>query len=333
MPNPRFGYAFDMRNPPHWPKRWTDLYTEHLDFISWSETIGFEGVWFAEHHGSLDGYLPSPLVMAAAVAARTKTIRIGTSIALAPFYHPVRLAEDAAVIDIISGGRLDLAVALGYVRAEADRYGLDFSKRAKRTDETLQIIRRLWRGETFSFEGDFFQLDNAKIAPLPVSERMPLWIGGNSKPAYRRAAKYGDGFFGPVESYPDYAAEVAALGMAPSAARIHSIGANDMWHLVSNDPERTIEEVLDHIVYQTNSYAEWQEGTATATFTRVTKDQMRPAANQWVMTPEQSISHFKAKLAIAPVESHAMMAPAGFPLDKLAYHAELFAKEVLPAFR
>jgi len=333
MASPRFGYAFDMRNPSDWHKGWHEHYAEHLDFIAWSETIGFEGVWFAEHHGSRDGYLPSPLVMSAAVAARTKTMRIGTSIAIAPFYHPVRLAEDAALIDIISNGRFDLAVALGYVKAEADRFGLDFAKRAKRTDETLQIVRRLWQGETFSFEGEIYRLDNASISPRPVSEHMPLWVGGNSKPAYRRAAKFGDGFFGPVESYAAYAEEVAALGLPPTAARIRSIGASDMWHLVSEDPEQTIEDVLDHIVYHTNSYAEWQEGTSTTVFTRVTKEQIRAVASKWVMTPAQSIAHFKAKLTIAPFESHAMMVPAGYPLEKLAHHAELFAKQVLPGFR
>jgi len=332
MSRVQFGYAFDMRNPEAWRKPWPDFYAEHLDFIAWTETIGFGGVWFAEHHGSSDGYLPSPLTMASAVAARTKTMRIGTSIALAPFYHPVRLAEDTAVLDIISNGRFDLALAIGYVKAEATRYGLDFAKRARRTDEMLQIIRRLWQGETFSFEGDFYQLDKAMISPLPASGHMPLWIGGNSVPAYRRAAIHGDGFFGPVESFAAYAEEVKALGKEPSAARIRAIGANDMWHIVSEDPERTIEEVIDHIVYQTNSYAEWQEGTSTATFTRVTREQMRMAAGQWVMTPDQSIAHFKAKLALAPVESHAMMVPAGFPLDKLARHAELFAAKVMPAF-
>jgi alkanesulfonate monooxygenase SsuD/methylene tetrahydromethanopterin reductase-like flavin-dependent oxidoreductase (luciferase family) len=333
MPQPRFGFAFDMRNPPQWQKPWHDLYAEHLDFIAWTETIGFEAVWFAEHHAASDGYLPSPLAMAAAVASRTKTMRIGSAIALAPFYHPVRLAEDAAVIDIISNGRFDLALAIGYVKAEAERYGLDFAKRARRTDETLQIVRRLWQGETFSFEGEFYQLSNSRISPLPVSDHMPLWIGGNSPAAYRRAAKYGDGFFGPVESYQAYVSELTSLGMAGSRARIRSIGASDMWHLVSEDPERTIDEVLDHIVYQTNSYAEWQEGTTTAAFTKVARDDLRPAASRWVMTPEQSIAHFQAKLAIAPFESHAMMAPAGFPLTKMAEHAELFASKVLPAFR
>ena len=91
--------------------------------------------------------------------------------------------------------------------------------------------------------------------------------------------------------------------------------------------------MLDHLVYHTNSYAEWQEGTTTATFTRVTREEMRAAAGQWVMTPEQSIAHFKAKLAAAPIESHAMMAPAGYPLEKMAKHAQLFADRVLPAFK
>jgi len=332
MSKPRFGFAFDMRNPANWQKPWHQHYAEHLDFVAWTETIGFQGVWFAEHHGSLDGYLPSPLVMASAVAARTKTMRIGTCIALAPFYHPVRLAEDAAVIDIISGGRFDLALAIGYVPGEAERYGNDFKKRARRTDETLQIIRRLWRGETFDFNGEFFELKNARINPLPVNPDMPLWVGGNSAPAYRRVAKYADGFLGPVEAFAEYAAAVAGLGDPAKRARICSIGSNDMWHLVSEEPEQTVEDVIDHIVYQTNSYAEWMEDSATSAFKRVTREELLPAARNWVMTPEESIAHLKAKVAIAPIESHAMMVPAGYPLSKLAQHAQLFADKVLPAF-
>jgi len=329
---PRFGYAFDMRNPPQWHKPLPELYAEHIEFIAWTETIGFGGVWFAEHHGASDGYLPSPLVMATAVASRTKRLQIGTSIALAPFYHPVRLAEDTALIDIISNGRFKLALALGYVKAEAEGYGVDFAKRARRTDEMLQIIRRLWQGECVSFDGEFYRLSNTRIALLPVSEPMELWIGGNSRPAYRRAARFGDGFFGPVECWAPYLEEVRALRGDVSSARLRSIGSQDMWHLVSENPEETIEEVLDHIVYQTNSYAEWQEGTSTEAFIRVSRESLRPVAGQWVMTPEQSIAHFRAKLAVAPMESHAMMVPAGYPLDKLAKHAELFASKVLPAF-
>jgi len=333
MTAPRFGFVFDMRNATPWLKPAHDMFVAHLDFIAWTESIGFRNVWFAEHHGSSDGYLPSPLIMAAAAAARTRTMRIGTCIALAPFYHPVRLAEDVAVLDILSGGRFDLALALGYVPSEADRYGNNFKKRARRTDDLLQIVRRLWQGESFDFESEFFQLKGARISPLPISKDLPIWVGGNSAPAYRRAAKYGDGFFGPVEGFAEYAAAVEELGDPAKKPRICSIGSNDMWHLVSEDPEQTIEDVLDHIVYQTNTYAEWMDNNdATSVFKRVTRDELRPAARTWVMTPDASIDYIKGKMALAPIEAHGMMAPSGYPLEKLAVHAQIFADKVMPAF-
>src|SRR5579883_2591092 len=102
----RFGFTMDLRNPEAWHRPWPELYAEHLDFIGWAETLGFDGVWLAEHHGIADGFPPSPFVIGAAIAARTKTLRIATAVALAPFYHPVRLAEDTAVLDALSNGRL-----------------------------------------------------------------------------------------------------------------------------------------------------------------------------------------------------------------------------------
>ena len=147
-PQVGFGYGFDLRNPPQWQRPWADLYAETLEFIAWTETLGFERVWLAEHHGVDDGYLPSPLMVGAAVAARTKSMRIATGVALAPHYHPVRLAEDMAVLDCISNGRAELALGLGYIRTEAKAYGFAPKHRAAMADEILQIVRRLWTGET-----------------------------------------------------------------------------------------------------------------------------------------------------------------------------------------
>src|SRR6516162_3825450 len=115
----RFGFIFDFRNPPAWQRPWADFYAEGLDYIAWLETIGFDAVWLAEHHGVEDGYLPSPLVIGAAIAARTKRMRISPGIAIAPFYHPVRLAEDIAVLDNISNGRAEVALGIGYREVEA----------------------------------------------------------------------------------------------------------------------------------------------------------------------------------------------------------------------
>lgn len=104
-----FGYLYDFRNPPQWERRPADLYAEILEFISWSETAGFAGAWVPEHHGAQDGYMPAPNVALAAIAARTSKIRLGSAIALAPLYHPVRFAEECAVLDILSDGRLEMS--------------------------------------------------------------------------------------------------------------------------------------------------------------------------------------------------------------------------------
>ena len=104
-----FGYLYDFRNPQQWRKPWPDLYAQTLEFITWTESIGFEGAWVPEHHGAEDGYAPSPLVTLAAIAARTRTIKLGSAIALAPLYHPVRFAEECAVLDILSNRKFQPA--------------------------------------------------------------------------------------------------------------------------------------------------------------------------------------------------------------------------------
>ena len=110
----RFGLWYDFRNPPAWKRPYDQLYGEIFEQIAWAEQHGFEDVWLSEHHFIEDGYSPALLPIAAAIAARTKKIRIGTSVMLLPFHHPVRLAEDAATVDVISGGRFELGVGTGY---------------------------------------------------------------------------------------------------------------------------------------------------------------------------------------------------------------------------
>ena len=214
-----FGLLYDLRNPEPWRKPWTDLYAETLDFIAWTETLGFDGAWVPEHHVAADGYVSSPLTALAAIAARTRRIKLGTGVALAPFYHPVRFAEDSAMVDAISNGRLEIALALGYRRREADAYGIEFSTRPSRMDEFLQIVRRLWSGETISFEGRHFKLKNAFISQRPPRGHIPLFVGAYSERAMMRVAKYGDGYLGAAELYDVYAAKLRECGKDPSAGR------------------------------------------------------------------------------------------------------------------
>lgn len=330
----RFGFGFDLRNPQQWHKPWADFYAEHLDFIAWTETLGFGAVWFAEHHGIEDGYLPSPLIMGAAVAARTKTMHIGQGIALAPFYHPVRLAEDCAVLDIISNGRLELSLGTGYLPFEAKAYDFDFKGRGKLTDELLQILVPLWEGETVSFKGEYFNVEKARIFPLPIQKpHIPLFIGGTARPGWRRAARFADGFNGPVEYYPQVLEEVRAAGRPDSDLRFMSLSYSDMWLVVTDDPERTINEIAPHAYYQINTYAEWQQQEDWAPFTPMGLDNFKKSGAMKIFTPDEAIAYIRSRMEMAPIEAFCMQAPTGFPLSSYAKHVELFANKVLPAFR
>ncbi|RYE64493.1 MAG: LLM class flavin-dependent oxidoreductase, partial [Oxalobacteraceae bacterium] len=142
-----FGYLYDFRNPPQWQRPWESVYAEILDVVSWTEQVGFRGAWVPEHHLADDGYMPAPLIALTAMAARTKQIKLGSAIALAPLYNPVRFAEDCAVLDIFSSGRLEMGLAIGYRKRETAAFGVDFTKRGKLFDEWLQIVTQLWAGE------------------------------------------------------------------------------------------------------------------------------------------------------------------------------------------
>lgn len=332
--NIRFGYGFDMRNPVPWRKPWADHYREHLEFIAWTETLGFEQTWIAEHHCDEDGYCPSPLVVCAALASMTKTMRLSTGIGLAPFYHPTRLAEDVAVLDIISNGRIELALGLGYLHREFKAYGVDVKTRGRRTDELLRIVRPLWRGEEVTFDGEFYQLDKARIFPLPVQEpHIPVYIGGAVKAGYRRAARYGDGYFGPTDSINDYMEAVREEGKPDSAGRVAMIGTTDSWLVVSDDPERAMAEVAPHYFYQYNVYAKWLE-EGDFIMPKLTLEEFKQAGIVNALTPEQAIKHIKARTNAYPqLDSYALQAPVGLAMDKFAPYAEAFAKHVLPAFK
>jgi alkanesulfonate monooxygenase SsuD/methylene tetrahydromethanopterin reductase-like flavin-dependent oxidoreductase (luciferase family) len=332
-----FGYLYDFRNPAPWRRSWVDVYAETLEFIRWSESVGFTGAWVPEHHGAEDGYQPSPLVALAAIAARTTTIKLGSSIALAPLYHPVRFAEDCAVLDHLSNGRLEMAVAVGYRRREADAYGVDFSSRGRRTDEFLEIVTRLWRGETVSCEGRHFTLKNASIVPTPRAGRIPLYIGGFTDKALERAAKYGDGYFGNVEVCDLYAQKLRDVGKDPACARIRIQG---LFVVVAHDPGKAMHELAPYFHYVNNAYGQWLSEDRDATGFGDTA-QLKPMALEAfkasgilrILTPDQAIELFSKMRAKAPVEHFIMMLPPGLPPTKFTEYAQVFANEVIPAFR
>jgi alkanesulfonate monooxygenase SsuD/methylene tetrahydromethanopterin reductase-like flavin-dependent oxidoreductase (luciferase family) len=187
----RFGLWYDFRTPTRWPQDPSDLYAAILDQIVRAEDLGWDDVWLSEHHFIDDGYLPSCLPMAAAIAARTRRMRIGTAILQLPLHDPVRLAEDAAIVDVISRGRLDLGVGLGYRPQEYAGFDLDWSTRVERLEEGLEVLRALFAGEALDFSGRHYRLVCDGIRPLPVQRPLPILLGAIAEPALRRAARLG----------------------------------------------------------------------------------------------------------------------------------------------
>ena len=167
------------------------FYPEFLEEVLSGESLGFDSVWLEEHHGVKDHYWPSPLTGLAGVATRTERIAIGTNILVLPFYHPVRVAEDAALLNIMSRGRFILGAAIGYKPDEFALYQTPMEKRGARFEEAIRLIKLLWTQETVDFEGRFYRLEKMKIEPRPATPP-PVWLGGWGELALARAARLGD---------------------------------------------------------------------------------------------------------------------------------------------
>ena len=167
-------------------------YRETLELVRLAERVGFDSAWVSEHHGSSDGYLPSMLPMLAALAAVTERIELGTGVVLTSFHDPLRLAEDAAVVDLLSGGRLLLGLGNGWREEEFRMFGASKAERGARTEETVEVLRRAWTGRRFSFEGRTLAYDRVKVTPQPARPGgPPILLGGYDRKAVapRRPAR------------------------------------------------------------------------------------------------------------------------------------------------
>ena len=190
-PHLRIGVVYDFRNPPDSGIDNQDFYAEILDQAVWLEGLGIDLIWFTEHHFVDDGYLPSWIPVASAMAARTARVRFSSDISILPLYQPVRLAEDLAVLDNLSGGRVEIGVGLGYVPQDLAGYGLEVAQRVSRTDEGLEILTRCFSGERFSFKGKRYEAEDVIIRPDYVQPGgPPLWVAASSRAGALRAARF-----------------------------------------------------------------------------------------------------------------------------------------------
>jgi alkanesulfonate monooxygenase SsuD/methylene tetrahydromethanopterin reductase-like flavin-dependent oxidoreductase (luciferase family) len=167
------------------------LYGAILDQVQWLDGLGLDLVWFTEHHFVEDGCLPSWIPVASAMTSRTRCVRFSCDICLLPFNHPIRLAEDLAVLDNISNGRVEVGIGMGNAPHEFRGYGLPVSRRVSLTDEGLAVLRRAFAGDAFSFEGKRYTFQNVKITPGYVqSGGPPLWVAAMAEPGAERAARF-----------------------------------------------------------------------------------------------------------------------------------------------
>lgn len=195
MPDLRIGVCYDFRNPPDSGVSDQALYQEVLEQVVWLDQIGADLVWFTEHHFVDDGYLPSWIPVAGAMAAVTKRVRFGTDICLMPFNHPIRLAEDLAVLDNLSGGRVELGLGMGYAPHEFRGFGFPVSRRVSLMNEGIEVLQKCFLGERFSYHGKRYQFDDVIITPGYVQKGgPPLWIAAMSEQGAARAAKYNTNF-------------------------------------------------------------------------------------------------------------------------------------------
>ena len=248
-----YGLWYDFRNPEQWHRPFDEFYASTLTQIREAESLGFDSVWLTEHHFCEDGYTPSPLVLAGAIGFGTTQMRIGTNLMLLSLHDPIRLAEDAATLSLITQGRFDLGLGIGYRRLEFDQFGRKLSHRPSMMEEGVEIIRRAWRGEKINFRGKRFEVGDLKITPEPVI-KPKLLLGGMAEPAIARAARIGDGFLCTGGIGLDiYADSLMAEGKKINDGNV----VMGCWAIIAEDPEREAAKIGEHVLYHINEYFKW----------------------------------------------------------------------------
>jgi probable F420-dependent oxidoreductase len=314
------------------------FYTEALEEVTRAEDLGFDSVWMEEHHSVTNHYWPSPLMVLAGFATRTSRLTLGTDIMVAAFHHPVRLAEDAALLDVMSGGRVVVGLAIGYKPDEFALYGVDLEKRGARFEEQLAIVKGLWTQERVSFRGRYYTVEG-RLEPKPVTKpHPPLWIGGWGDLTLKRAAVLGDHWI------PGPTADLARLlaGKRQFLANRATAGRDEAlteWPLtrdviIAETDRRARELAEEHIMvaYRREYAGGWRhpfidasvatdlDGLMKDRFIIGGPDQCRAQIRRFVA--EYGMTHLICRMFFP-----------GMPHTHIMRSLQLLATEVMPAFR
>lgn len=339
----KVGLLHTLQAPRRWGQPWSRVYAELLEQAAAAEDLGYDALWLGEHHFLADGHCPAPLVVAGAIAARTRRLRLGTAIVLLALYHPVRLAEDAAVVDLVSNGRLILGVGHGYQPAEFVGFGIPRTERFGRARETLALVERLWTEERVSFHGRYWRLDGVTLEPRPVQRpHPPVWFAAVRRRSVTRIALSGGVLIRPpADPLPRLQAmervyRQALEGRTPAARPL----IREVY--VADDPEQARRDAEDHIMYiYRELYTRWgalSEQDTNGSFRRVVDPEdpalawERLSRDRFVIGDVATCVHELGRYRDVLGTDYliARMHFPGMPLAKTLRSMELFAREVLP---
>ncbi len=311
---------------PEWGTPSEDLYAACLDQCSWADQHGFAGVRINEHHRTDDGYIPSPIVLGGAIAARTEKLRIRISLIVLPLHDPVRIAEDIAVLDILSRGRTELVVGAGYVAEEFQMFGRDVADRLELLERGVDALRLAMSGDEFELAGR-----RVKVTPRPYRGRtIPIVMGGSSVRAARQAAKLADGFEpAPQRFVSAYVEACAALGRPTGWYPAAAHGFRTLH--VARDPDRTWDRIKRFAAHDNAEYAKWSKPMNVPSGYRAVEDpdELRMSGSYRVVTPEECIEILKPLGSKAEVHLYPLL--GGMDPEIGWESLRLFHAEVMPA--
>jgi alkanesulfonate monooxygenase SsuD/methylene tetrahydromethanopterin reductase-like flavin-dependent oxidoreductase (luciferase family) len=317
---------YDFRHPPSAPSSPAERYQTCLEQCAWAEQHGFGRVILSEHHALADGFLPSPLVAAAAVTGATRNLTVLVAAALLPLYDTLRLAEDLAVLDLLSGGRVQIVAGIGYRDIEFDMFGIDRGGRGRYMEQQIHDLLAAWAGRPITAHGR-----DVVITPRPASDpRSLIYVGGASEIGARRAAALDLGFAPALPDptlYTAYTVECARLGRAP---RRIIPGATHGFLFVTEDPEKAWEALGGYALYEAVTYSsdKPESERSSTTVTGVDLAAVRASGVYQVVTPDECVELAKALEPDQPLVFHPLM--GGMPPDLGWASLELFASKVLP---
>ena len=332
-PSLRIGTVYDFRNPADSGIAMPRLYAEIVEQVAMLDRLGLDLVWFTEHHFLDDGYLPSWIPVAGAMAARTTRVRFSSDVCLLPFNHPLRLAEDLAVLDNLSDGRIEIGVGMGYAPHEFRGFGLPVSRRVSLTDEAIEVLRLSFTGERFSFHGKRYTFDDVVIRPGYVQPGgPPLWIAAMSEAGAARAARFDSHLLpqGPREAVIDpWERALRGSGRDPVNYRLGIIRSC----LVTDDRERDWPRIRAAERYRAEVYKSFTPGTGAGGVAGNT-DAVRIPQTWVVGNVEHCVAElttFVKQYGITDLVTWAV--PPGLTPDDMNPHLERFVRDVAPKLK